>query len=272
MKKSAMLLPEEEQRLARKWRDEGDLLAREQFVTAFRPMVQRMARQMSKSGADFEDLESEGMNGLLIALDQFDPDANNRFSSFAFWKVLYRLQALTAQSVNIVSIQKTAAVRKAMRMLLRARKELPGDGIGDQVLQRISEESNVPLRDVHFLWIALTSQGSSLNTPLSHEGEAGALIDILADNDSASALSEQIERQQSSIILDALGSLKDPRGAHILSEKYLSASEASTADLAKKYGLTTCRIRQIEKKALEEMRAWMKARGFGANSLLPDIA
>jgi len=272
MKKTRLLLREEEQELARKWRNEGDLSARGKLVCAFKPMVVKMARQMARSGADIEDLISEGMTGLLVAVDDFDPEAGNRFCSFARWKVLHQMQVHTTKAANIVDVRTSGPERQAMRMLLQARKVLFGSEVNEQVFQLVSEFSNVSVERVRMLYSALNSQGSSLNTPVAAEGVGGELGDLIADEAPDRAFACEMNRQQSSVILDALGALSDPRGAQIISQRFLSDEAVNAKDIAEKLSLCPTRIYQIERKSLEEMRNWMKEHGFKAEELLTSSA
>src|SRR5688572_30008958 len=68
--------------ILRKYRRTGDPKLREEIVEKMRPLVQSVARKFS-GREPYEDLESEGLYGLLRAVDQFQPERGTRFSTYA---------------------------------------------------------------------------------------------------------------------------------------------------------------------------------------------
>ncbi len=82
----ARLSVEDEQRLARAWREDGDVAARERLVTANLGLVVAIAQRYRNSGVPLEELIAEGNLGLLNAVDGFDPDCGSRLSTYAaYW-------------------------------------------------------------------------------------------------------------------------------------------------------------------------------------------
>lgn len=74
---------EEEQRLARLWRDHGDTQARERLITENMRLVVAIARQYQQFGVTLDELVAEGNLRLLHAVDGFDPDRGFRLSTYA---------------------------------------------------------------------------------------------------------------------------------------------------------------------------------------------
>ena len=76
----------------------GDHGAREQLVGEFMPLIARAARNYSGSaGLQTEELVQEGVVGLLIALERYDPQLGYPFWSYASWWVRRRMQRLVAE-------------------------------------------------------------------------------------------------------------------------------------------------------------------------------
>ena len=77
---------EEEVRLARDWREARRPEARERLITANLRLVIALARRYSGRGVPLEELVAEGNVGLIHAVDNFDPAAGCRFSTYAaYW-------------------------------------------------------------------------------------------------------------------------------------------------------------------------------------------
>src|SRR5438445_821984 len=63
----------------------GDKRAQEQLVVHNLSLVISVARKFMGRGVRLEDLVQEGNYGLLKAIEHFDPEKGNRFSTYAVW-------------------------------------------------------------------------------------------------------------------------------------------------------------------------------------------
>ena len=70
---------------------EGDENAREQLVLSYRPMVYWLAKKIKVNYTTYPDLVQEGMVALINAVDAFDLERNNRFSTYAYYKIKGRM-------------------------------------------------------------------------------------------------------------------------------------------------------------------------------------
>lgn len=75
------------------WRDcsNGDELAREELILSYRPMVYWLAKKLKVPYNTYPDLIQEGMVALIGAVDAFDVTRNNRFSTYAYYKIRGRM-------------------------------------------------------------------------------------------------------------------------------------------------------------------------------------
>ncbi len=89
-KSRASFDPEEERAL---WREAaaGDEGAREALILAYRPMVFWLAKKFRVPYSSYPDLVQEGMVGLISAVDHFDVARNNRFITYAYYRVKGRM-------------------------------------------------------------------------------------------------------------------------------------------------------------------------------------
>lgn len=75
--------------------NEGTIKARNELVTANLPLVVSIAKKYIGKGMEFNDLIQEGNIGLVRAADRFNPDLNNKFSTYAtYWILKGILRAL----------------------------------------------------------------------------------------------------------------------------------------------------------------------------------
>ncbi len=91
----------------------------DRIISEYKPLVQFFARKYSGCGLSREDLEQEGMLGLLEACQRFDPVKNVRFETYAsHWVKKYILQALgreSKHSYNAVELDETALADKSAK-------------------------------------------------------------------------------------------------------------------------------------------------------------
>ena len=97
IKSTPLLTAEEERELARKVRQRSDTEARERMIHANLRLVVKIAKDYSNPGMTLSDLVEEGNLGLLRAVEEFDPDAGVRFSTYAAWWIK---QAIKRAMIN----------------------------------------------------------------------------------------------------------------------------------------------------------------------------
>ena len=83
--KYPLLSKEEEDELARKFRDSGDKDAARILVTSHLRLVVKIAMEYRTAYGNVLDLVQEGNVGLLRSIKTFDPDKGNRLASYASW-------------------------------------------------------------------------------------------------------------------------------------------------------------------------------------------
>ena len=69
----------------------GDEDARDNLILAYRPMVYWLAKKLRVPYSTYPDLIQEGIIALINAVDAFDPQRSNRFSTYAYYKIRGRL-------------------------------------------------------------------------------------------------------------------------------------------------------------------------------------
>ncbi len=70
---------------------EGDEVARDELILAYRPMVYWLAKKLRVPYSTYPDMIQEGMVALISAVDAFDIDRSNRFSTYAYYKIRGRM-------------------------------------------------------------------------------------------------------------------------------------------------------------------------------------
>ena len=268
-----MLSEAEEQRLARRFRDDADLDAARELVTSHLRLVIAIARGYLGYGLPHADLIQEGNIGLMKAVKRFDPDRGVRLVSFAMHWIKAEIHEYILKNWRLVKIATTKAQRKLFFNLRSMKASLAQDvdsrqgfnTLGPEEVKAVARQLGVKPEEVIEMETRLTGADVSLE-PLSDDDEDSyAPIAYLAADKNAepSAIVERKEydRLQDEGLRTALAALDD-RSRDIVQRRWLVADgeEAATLhELAAEYGISAERIRQIEVKAMQKMKTRLLA-------------
>jgi len=250
-----ILTQDEETRLARKLRDEGDLDSAGQLVLSHLRVVVAIARGYLGYGLPQGDLIQEGNIGLMKAVKRFDPERGVRLVSFAMHWIKAEMHEFILRNWRLVRVATTKAQRKLFFNLRSMKPSL--DALSPSEVQHVARELNVKPEEVVEMETRL-SGGEIALEPSVEDDDSYAPIAYLAAPDaqepSAVLEAEQSERNRSEGLKKALASL-DPRSRRIVEARWLVEKDAATLhDLAAEFKVSAERIRQIEAKALSKMK------------------
>ena len=252
-----LLSAEEEQKLARRWRQHGDETALHGLVMAYLRLVVSLASKFKNYGLPMAELVQEGSVGLMQAAARFEPEREIRFSTYATWWIRSSMQEFVLRNWSIVRSGTSAAQKSLFFNLrwMRARIERTGDSfMSSEVQRQLAKRLNVKERDVEQMAVRLQGQDQSLNVPVGAEGneEWGTFL----VDDTPSPEDVTIRRMDTdkrvSWLTSALDELSD-REKMIVTERRLNEDRVTLEELGGRLGITKERVRQIEHKAVEKL-------------------
>ncbi len=250
-----LLTQEEETRLGRKLRDEGDLDAARQLVLSHLRLVVSISRGYAGYGLQQADLIQEGNIGLMKAVKRFDPERGVRLVSFAMHWIRAEMHEFILRNWRLVRLATTKAQRK---LFFNLRSMKPGlESLSPSEIDQMASELHVRPEDVAEMETRLSGGDIALD-PGSDDEEGYAPINYLAAPESAEPAqvyeARQRENRHAQGLKDALADL-DPRSRRIIEARWLTESNPATLhDMAAEFGVSAERIRQIEAKALSRMK------------------
>jgi RNA polymerase sigma-32 factor len=257
-----MLAHEEEERLARAWRDHGDQEAAHRLVKSHLRLVAKIAMGYRGYGLPVSELISEGNVGMMQAVKRFDPDRGFRLSTYAMWWIRAAIQEYILHSWSLVKMGTTAAQKKLFFNLRRLKGQMQAIEDGDlqpEHVERIAHLLDVPEQDVVNMNRRLSSPDNSLNAPIKLDGE-GEWQDWLVD-ESDSQETVMADREEltgrKALLATALKTLTE-RERHIIAERRLKDNPTTLEDLSQHYNISRERVRQIEVRAFEKLQKAMK--------------
>jgi RNA polymerase sigma-32 factor len=262
IRKYPMLSHEEEDRLARAWRDAGDNNAAHKLVNSHLRLVAKIAMGYRGYGLPVAELISEGNVGMMQAVKRFDPDRGFRLSTYAMWWIRAAIQEYILHSWSLVKMGTTAAQKKLFFNLRRLKGQMQAIDEGDlapEHVARIAHLLDVPEDDVVNMNRRLSGGDSSLNAPIKMDGEGewqDWLVDDTETQESSLADREELTGRRA-LLANALNTL-NPRERHIISERRLKDNPATLEELSTQYNISRERVRQIEVRGFEKLQKAMK--------------
>ncbi len=243
LSREEVLTPEEELRLIRAAKA-GDKEARDRLIRANLRFVVSVAKQYMSSGVPLDDLISEGNLGLIKAIENFDETRGFKFISYAVWWIRQAILNLIAQH-NQMNLQRgTSATR-----ILETAQQLEQEYGRPVSTEDIANELGISPEIVNS---ALSRSVISINEAQS-EDEGFTLENMLkSDVDVESEVSRRSLREA---ILKVIENL-EPREAFIVKHLYglNGGGQWSIREIAAELNLSPERVRQLHRKALQEMK------------------
>jgi RNA polymerase sigma-32 factor len=275
--KAEMLDAETEHALAVAWRDHRDEAALHRLISAYMRLAISQAYKFKRYGAPMNDLIQEASLGLMKAAEKFDPDRGVRFSTYAVWWIKASVQDHVMRNWSLVRTGSTSAQKSLFFNMRRVQARFEREALAagapiehTDLMERISVELGVPLRDVETMNGRLSGSDFSLNATQSSDEEGRAWIDTLADEHATTSEMFEENHDQAQLkawMTDAMSKLSD-RERFILTARKLSEDPRTLESLGDELKLSKERVRQVEAAAIGKMRTTLAEHGEALTALL----
>jgi RNA polymerase sigma-32 factor len=264
-KKQKMLSPAEEKTLIVAATQHGDQRARERLALAHLPLVIRSAKKLSGYGLPIGDLVAQGNVGLMRAIDKYELGGDARLATYASWWVRSEMTDFIVRNASMVRHATSASQRTLFYSLKRAKERLgiyhEGELSRSEAIAIAEATGTAP--DQVVIADRRLSHGSdaSLNSTMEGEGSDEPIITRLvcpSRNPEQELEHTNHAAWQSDVIERALSRLNE-RERQIVVARHMADDRKTLIALAAQLGVTSERVRQIERIAFQKLRSALRS-------------
>ena len=250
---------QEELDLARQYLEAGDMKARDRILLAHYRLCVQMAAKYQGYDLPVEDLVNAGYEGMMRALDKFEPERGFRFSTPSVWWIRAAMQKYIIEAKPQVKL--VGGKQRALFFGLRkAKAEIGADGefLTQEQLTELATRFEASEKEVAAMDSALRAMASMDAVTTTGDGDGGGSFGDTVADDALTAEESLIEQdtmvRRKQLLRQALTKL-EPRDLEIFTARRLSEEKLSLAQLGAKYKISQERVRQIELRALRIVAA-----------------
>ncbi len=258
LKQIPVLSAEEETALAERYYQHQDLVAAKKLIIANLRFVVHIAQTYMGYGLALADLIQEGNIGLMKAVKRFDPKVGVRLISFAVHWIKAEIQEFILRNWRIVKIATTKAQRKLFFNLRKMKTHL--GWFNQKEIEAVARDLGVKPETVREMESRLASNDMSLDiSDESSDSKSTSypLLDMhFEDNryDPARLLEASDSTESSQDHLHKALAKLDEREQTIIRDRWLTEPKITLQELANRYQVSAERVRQLEQKAIKELR------------------
>ena len=234
--KLKVLRESEKMELLQKMHD-GDPNAREELINGNLRLVLSVIQRFSGRGENPDDLFQVGCIGLMKAIDNFCPDFNVRFSTYAVPMIMGELRRYLRDSG---SIRVSRSMRDLAYKAMQAREKLTNDNSKEPTIEQIAKEIDAKREDVVIALEAVSDPISLYEPVFSESGDTIYMMDQIGDNNDDRNWLDEIALKEAIIGLD-------DREKNILKLRFFRGK--TQVEVAQEIGISQALVSRLEKGA-----------------------
>jgi RNA polymerase sigma factor (sigma-70 family) len=231
--------------------------ARDALILANQRLVVHIAKKYLNHGISFMDLIQEGNIGLMKAVEKFEYERGNKFSTYAYWWIKQAIERAIADKARVIRIP--VHVNEKIKKISRISKEL-AETLGRRPTpSEIARKLRMPVSKVEEI-LGVVPEPQALED-VSSEDESPGLLRFIADPNAPSPLERTVDRELKEKVESTLRVLNS-REEEVVRLRFGIGREMpyTLEEIGRVMGLSRERVRQIEATALKKIQSAEESR------------
>ena len=226
--------------------------ARDALILANLRLVVHIAKKYLNHGISFMDLIQEGNIGLMKAVEKFEYERGNKFSTYAYWWIKQAIERAIADKARIIRIP--VHVNEKIKKIARIARELAETLGRKPTPQEIAKKLRMPVAKVEEI-LGVVQEPQALED-LSADDDAPGLLRFVADPNAVSPLEKTVDRELREKVESTLRVLNS-REEEIIRLRFGIGRDMpyTLEEIGRVMGLSRERVRQIEATALRKIQS-----------------
>ena len=224
----------------------GDMAAREKLIMGNLRLVLSVSGRFNSKKDSRDDLFQVGCIGLIKAIDNFNPDFEVRFSTYAVPMIIGELRRYQRDNS---AVRISRGVRDLAYRALQAKEEITAKEGREATIPELAKKLETTERAISEAMEAIIEPISLFDSVYGDGDDKMYVIDKLADeNDTDESWIESIALKEA---LKKLGK----REANIIKLRYYKCK--TQMEIADEIGISQAQVSRLEKGAIDKLRKYM---------------
>ena len=225
--------------------------ARDALILANLRLVVHIAKKYLNHGISFMDLIQEGNIGLMKAVEKFEYERGNKFSTYAYWWIKQAIERAIADKARVIRIP--VHVNEKIKKISRVARELAETLGRKPTPPEIAKKLRMPVAKVEEI-LSVVQDPQALED-MSGDDDSPSLLRFVADPNAPCPLERTVDRELREKVESTLKVLS-PREEEIIRLRFGIGREMpyTLEEIGRVMGLSRERVRQIEATALKKIQ------------------
>ena len=226
---------------------EGDETAKEEYIKGNLRLVLSVIKRFGSTNENPDDLFQIGCIGLIKAINNFNPELEVKFSTYAVPMIIGEIRRYMRDNN---SIRVSRSLRDTAYKAIYAKENYMKRNMKEPTVQEIADEIGISKEEIVYALDAIQAP-VSLNEPVYNDsGDALYVMDQISDK------MNREEKWVEDLSLQAAMEHLDERERYIIQLRFFEGK--TQMEVAREIRISQAQVSRLEKNALRLMRQYLK--------------